>query len=97
MAIFTLCIDIDQYRLRPLFVDPNGGVSIVGAAAHLVPRRQLCLDLSLEVLVGRNQADRWQGFLVSGLVERLGIVPFYEAGARWQEKHELRSRDRRAS
>ncbi len=63
MGIVTLCIDIDQHCLRPLFADPDGGVPIVIAVAHLVPRRQLCLDLSLKVLVRRDQADRRQCFL----------------------------------
>ncbi len=79
MGLFALGIDIDQHGLSPLFADPDGGISVVVAAAHPVPGRQLRLDFSLKVLIGRDQADHGQGLFGQGPARcGLGMCHFTE-------------------
>ena len=66
VGLVALGIDIDQHGLSPLFTDPDRGISVVVAVAHPVPGRQLRLDFSLKVLIGRDQADHGQGLFGRG-------------------------------
>src|SRR5271155_127185 len=75
MGFLALGVDVDQYRLGPLFANPKGGIAIVVAVEYPVPRRQLRFDLPLKVHIRGDQADRGQGLISkAGGTMRIGHV-----------------------